>query len=306
MDCLIHIGFHKTGTTALQRGFFPKIPGTFLTRSGPDGPTFYREISSNLCRAGDDAYDEDGARRFFKDVLSGQPEPLVISDEGLSGTIRWGGSNWARTAERLHRLMPTAKILVCIRHQGTMINSLYAHYVNQGGHVRLATFLADQAPGYTFDLDHLSYDRLVRRYQELFGPEQVKVLPYERLLTSREEFMGEISSFIGVAPDPDGFGLEIVNKSLSGPSRWVLRKSNRLFRRSPYNRRPPLGHHPWARDLRYRLQGIEARLASRRSGATHIPPLVQPLMRQYEESNAKLVELTGLALGELGYPLPGP
>ncbi len=158
-----------------------------------------------------------------------------------------------------------------------------------------------------FNPEQLCYDVLVARYQALFGPRRVCVMPYEVLLSDPARFLRDIVSFIGLdegAVDPD---LTTFNRSLSPPSRWLLRTSNRLFRRSAFNPRPLVVGVPGANRLRRFLRvKVDPRLFASMSRALsdRDEAVLQDLLPSYGASNLRLAALTSLPLAEHGYPLP--
>jgi len=197
---LIHIGFHKTGTTYLQRNVFTGENGYSSPWSVSSGEaieyfilTHERKYKSKVVR--------DQFTRACDDGSMSNRIP-VISHEDLSGYPIYGRYYGHQVASRIKITFPDAKILICIREQKSMIRSLYGQYINQGGEWPLSTFLGDEydhLSGYRpiFQLEHLEYDLIVKHYQELFGVENVLVLPYELLKENSAEFEKKIHLFSG-------------------------------------------------------------------------------------------------------------
>ena len=303
----IHIGYPKTGTTTLQRHLFGRLGGyTPLIPGQPGTSPLYRELGENLRTAPAADFLEATTRAFLAEVAAGGR--LLWSDEQLAGDICDVGQSPERVAERLHRLAPDARILVCVRHQGTLLGSLYSRYVKQGGYCGFADFVEGRAPGFPVDLDRLAYDGLVRRYQQLFGADHVVVVAYEQWRGDQPAFVRAIASFLD-QPLPEDLELDSLpemNRSLSIPSRWALRRANRLFRKSEYNARPQIVPLRRAAGLRQQLERIDKKLipgVSRRLGREDLRMLTS-LLPRFESSNEQLARATSLPLAELGYPLP--
>jgi len=174
---LVHIGFHKTGTTWFQRRFLPHA-------------TSHRFIPRSTAKA---ALLRDHALGFDPSVAAGQlmaddARPPVICEEALSGDWRTGGLMGAMTkeaAERIQRTLPRARIVIFIRNQVAMLASLYSQYIRNGGSHPPERFffpahfneIAANRPFRrpTFQFEHLHYRALIEHYQAMFGSERVHV-----------------------------------------------------------------------------------------------------------------------------------
>lgn len=316
LQVVVHIGFPKTGTTALQRGVFPHLPGVRLVVpfQGPRNPGTpgYGAVVDKLNNAADAAYAPQEIRAFIGSQVEASDATLVISDEGLSGTLYHGRGERDRTAARLHALLPASRVLMVVREQSTMIRSFYSQYVHKGGYGSFRTYIENRAPGVTFDLDYFKFDEVVSTYEGLFGAGQVKVLAYEQLQTDPSAFLAQVTDFVGGASGTQyrTEAVPVVNRSLSPPSRWLLRRSNRLLRHSQFNRDPRLrsdGIEPYVRrgvQLADRLAGryVPSRMALGRKDRE----LLDRLLPAFRESNDRLTGLTGLPLRALGYVTSRP
>jgi hypothetical protein len=297
MRTVFHIGFHKTGTTTLQRGLFPNLPGTAYAGEGAAGTTnVFGRMAENLWSADDGEYLEGTISGFLEDISHGA-EALVASNEGWSLRPRDG-----RTPERLRRLAPDAHVLVCIRDQRTALASLYYMFLTRGGCLSFADWITSPH----FEIDRLRYDVTIGQYQDVFGAERVRTLVYEDLVADPAGFFTTVARY--VRPDlPDGFSAGPVpheHRSLSPTGRTSLRIMNRLIVRSSLNPKPPLGRFgPGGSKFRL-LRGVDARvlrhLAPDRSEPSVIAERILPLAA---ESNRCLEQMTGLDLAAYGYPL---
>jgi hypothetical protein len=310
VPAVVHIGLFKTATTTLQRQFFPALSGcVFLTRGHGEDKFLFRLLATNLCNADDDSYMEATFRSFLQDKMRNRPETLVMSHEAFSGAVYDGMYNAERNADRLRALLPDGRIVVVVRNQGAMLRSLYNFHVQKGGFASFEEFVANRADGCDFDPDHLHYDTLIARFQQRFGSESVKVLLYESLVARPGEFLAELSSFITGnevrAMAPTNLGTD--NRSLSPPSRWLLRHANQLFRVSRFNPKPRLTPIARADKLRALLQNVvDPRLlrgVTQRSGSDEAA--LANIVGRYEQSNSRVEEMTGLSLRQWGYRLPG-
>jgi hypothetical protein len=306
---VIHVGLFKTATTTLQRQFFPRLPDcTVLTREGDKG-TLFRVLANNLCHAADRDYLGETFRSLVGAALEGASGSVLLTYEAFSGAIYNGMYNFERNAQRLYDLAPSARILLVIRQQAGMIRSLHNYYIQKGGFASLAEFVENRAVGCDFDVDHLCYDQIIARYQELFGREHVKVLPYELLVADAAGFLNEIAVFVAGVTVPGPVSLGRVNQALSPVSSWTLRHSNRLFRQSRYNPRPRLASMRRAHALRRFLQQVvDPALFGQAGGslARRDEQLLDALLPRFAASNAEVERLTGLSLAQWSYPLAAP
>ena len=198
---LFHIGYHKTGTTWMQRRLFQKAHGY-----GPfdtDIDATHRAVFEHVTRPHRLAFEASAARAALLSEGQGDLVP-VISSEILSGHPFWGGRDSADFAERLHAIAPEAKILITIRAQIPAIASVYMQYVRRAGTLSAARFYdGAQVLGYDgFDPVHFEYHRLVGHYQALFGADQIKVMTQEALAADPAAFVADLAAFTGAPAEP--------------------------------------------------------------------------------------------------------
>jgi hypothetical protein len=302
MRPLLHIGYHKTGTTWLQKHVFPNARAGFSLVSGGKRlrPTFV-EINPF-------GFDPEAVRAGFEsDIREAESRGLVpvLSAERLSGNPHFGGYDGRLIADRLAAAFPDARVLVAIREQAGMLVSLYKQYVKRGGAAPFRRYVAgtpgaDRAP--RFRLDFLEYHRLVAHYQALFGDENVLVLPYELLLSQPEVFLEQIGGFLGVPAT--GADPRWANASPSALSLSLKRHANRWVVRDAFNPVPPFAFDGANDDLLRLCSAADARVPAtllerherrwRRFAEAEVGD-------HYAESNALTARLTGLDLRAFGY-----
>jgi hypothetical protein len=291
---VLHVGFHKTGTTTLQGQFFPALPGTRVL--GPRNPGFdeFHTAARRLCLDADERDAHEWLDRRIA-ALRAECDTLVVSLEDFTYWHQHG-----RTARRLHALVPHARVLVCVRDQRTLLFSRYVGWINKGGSAGLRRFLADLDPAW------LEFDAAVGRYQELFGATRVKVLPYELLRERPDRFLADVRAFVvpGAAPPAREIDLGVENQSLAPPTRTLVRTVNRL-RPSSDEPRDPLAPLPQRR-FNLALQRWDARLlpTMRRGPGRRATAALDVYADRYAAGNAQLERLTGLSLARYGYVLP--
>jgi hypothetical protein len=179
---LIHVGFHKTGSTYLQSWFarHPEI--------------VYEPGQVAACRSVDGLIEQATALPPNR--------PRVTSCEDFSAPSRghseWSGMAAAQLAvcETLRGLFPEAHILIVTRNFEAIVESAYAELVRHGRAEHYEEFL--RSPSILHVLpDILNYDRLIAAYRHAFDG-RVTVLPYELLRDDCAAFLRAIEAVLEI------------------------------------------------------------------------------------------------------------
>ena len=304
-DPLVHIGYHRTGTTWLQWNLFSHTSRGFLAAPR-------KEINEILVRPNALDFDAEAARAAFRDSIQGAADEglvPVLSQERISGNYCCGGYDNKEVAHRVHRLFPGAKVLIVIREQRSMVLSGYKQYAREGGVQGLSRFLHPKKrlrSWPVFDLAYFEYDRLIRCYRELFGADRVLVLPYEMLRSEPEQFVSRICEVCGTSV-PEGLDYSRRdNVSYTGPVLAVKRWFNLFFMRGPMN--PgciiPVGENWIVRELFKLSNRLVPGFVRRWSDRRMLARIARAAGERYRESNARTAEMTGLDLAGYGYDMP--
>jgi len=306
MTLFIHIGYPKTATIWLQKVVLPLNPQVAFWHVRTPRHAWLEEIVT----AHDFAFDALSLRSSFAEHRADVTAKAIgISWESFSGDVFAGGHNSRRNAVRLHAVFPDAKIVVFIPNQFDMIDSLYRQYVQEGGGCSLPGFLALQFPSrVSFSLDHLCYDKLIKCYQDLFGPEKAYVGLYEQLRSSPQSTMDDLYEFIGVTSfsyDQDILQTRL-NPGLSFISLHIARCANHFV--GSWVNAAPIVPLVRARHVRRVLQQVlDPWLFTRISPRLGFlgRDLWASIQEHFVESNRTLVREYGLPLYDYGYPLGG-
>lgn len=201
---LIHIGYPKTASTWLQHGIFKDEKMGFISPwrgDWSDGIAVREFITVDSF-----SFSPINAYSAFENGLKeAQQKHLcpVLSQEMLSCNFLDQNGYWGKeVAKRLHDVFPQAKILIVIREQKSMIFSAYGQYIRNGGRRSIEQFISTQniRPGLypLFRLYSLKYDYLIKYYQDLFGENQILVLPFELLKKDANLYLKKIFEFVGI------------------------------------------------------------------------------------------------------------
>ncbi len=180
----IHIGTHKTGSTAIQHalrennfslrkeGFLhlslPREVYSLVTKKGLD-QEIIRRFRSELCRQSRKSQRRMGVR-------------FLISWEGFSGDPSAGYKNTRIVAEHLRSATESfdAYIVVYLRRQDEFIESLYTQLIQQGGSCSFREFID------THSQASFNWEDLLRCYSDLFGREKIIARRYDKAFLPEE------------------------------------------------------------------------------------------------------------------------
>jgi hypothetical protein len=302
-ELVIHIGYPKTATSWFQEKIIPNPASGFVV----PWDNAAGRVTDAFCLA--NCFDEDvnRARGIFEEGLrhcDGKPGIPIISREALCGQPLNQIYNGRYVADRLHAAFPSAKILIGIREQRALAVSLYRTYVKLAGVFPLEVFIGrgTEPPGFVPILrpDYLEYDRIVGYYQNLYGRENVLVMPIEFLQKDPRKYLQTVFDFCQSAGkiDKPPAAAEV------GNSAFALEIRRRLNPLVPLN---PLTHPFATRKQRamHKLINLIDRFAPR-SWSEPMERRWKAIAAQryagmFRDSNRRLAELTEIDLGALGY-----
>jgi hypothetical protein len=196
---LIHVGYPLASSAWLQKSVLTAALG--FRRLWPDGVLSADEFILPL------SYTFDAQR--VRTLLESELEDIarmnhvpVLSDERLCGGLSPWGYEGELVARRLHAVVPQAKVLICVREQRSWLLRLYQRVIRQGGIDSLEGFInklttqIEPLASIPVARDYLKYDGLVGCYQQLFGRDNVLVLPVEQSEANCAEFINRILQFV--------------------------------------------------------------------------------------------------------------
>ena len=305
---LIHIGYHKTATSALQKQLFSAVDGPFAT---PPGEPKY-VLSNRFVLPQPLTFDPNAVREQYADFLNtahGSEKVAVFSHERFSGYPATGGFDSPMIADRLKKTFPDAHVLIVFREQLSSILSMYSQYVTDGGHKSFKRYIAQVEPMMRrvpmFSPEFYHYHRLFKYYQTLFGEDRVHGLTYEQFVRDSGAFVAQLCGGLGVEAPKQQF--DRTNTKRSQSFQVLQRVVNRTLSRNQLSAGAfvPL---PNASRRFGKLSGPLSRIFP-----TALDTMIERRTARYAaeqfdgafaESNAALQELTGLDLGQYGYQMP--
>jgi hypothetical protein len=239
---VIHVGFHKTGTTWLQENYFNKSPDlNYIGKMEDCRVPGILDFFHYMYETGDIEFSPEHARKLFEISISksdfdnsSEDRPMVLSDEGFSGGYDWFGGCVTLVADRLRDVFfdCECKIIIGIRNQESMILSIYSEYIKRGGTKSLERLIFSPYSEGRFILNRLQYDGFVSKYFAVFGNKNVFVYSFEDFVKAPNSVCVELSAFI--CPNLPPFVPKYVvensrNKSPSPLALSLMRFSNTFF-----------------------------------------------------------------------------
>jgi len=318
LNPLIHIGYHKTGSTWIQkhlfdcpeRGFFRLAAMAKSNNRSAVSPA--KRFSKNFIHKPNEKFYSLG--EFFPEKMrellaecklmkSGVP---VLSQERLSGHPDTGGFDSEDICVRLSQVFDSPKIFIVIREQKSLISACYIDYLVMGGTKSLHDYMNPacyRSP--RFRKRFFMFHHLISMYQEVFGKENVLVLPYEMFRDEPAIYFQKLGSFSGVViPDslPVNYKVNVrVNTFLESKLRylnWFVKRGS-LYERYPFYMGKSV--KKFARSMKRKLGEVLPAAIENREKARHKYDIEQQVGDLYRESNLKSSELIGIDLVKYNY-----
>jgi len=300
----LHIGYPKTGTTALQKHFFPDLRKCGFYYAGYDEQDS-RQIAGEFGRLVHHPQANSSTPRQL-------PQTSLISCEGIIfDCFRYldatGNFSPLPVTGLAEKSLSAARsfgadniyIIIVLRRQGELSHSLYAqsfaHYFRHapdlGSYAEYAKKIIDG--------DHIAgpYDFLsvVRNFYEVYGQDHVLVLFYEDLVTDQSDFLGQLAKFTG-CDLPTRIPAENVRR-ISNGSR--ITQPTSLFDELSFLKRKLLPNINLSGGKIIRLM---QKIPVRKSITIEArPDIAQKVTEAYRASNKQLGELLDRDLATLGY-----
>jgi len=314
-NVLIHIGYHKTASTWLQNTLFTSDNPVFEPLSDKDkgqstlAEHFFSDEEGYYLSPFDD--NEATIQAALNRILDERPalgtKYPVVSHERLTGNPHSGGFDGKKIAEMLKKIFPDGKVMVVIREQKSFILSDYFQYLHIGGTFGLKKYISPKYDGKLpfFSPHHVNYCNLVKAYHDLFGKDNVLVLPYELFRDDPSSFVSRIGEFIGseVTLEEDLFKKR-ANKKSHQSVMYYLRCVNVFRRATSANNYSALSNRVTRNiaKLIIKVAGLLAPSFLDNAVTGKLKRQVAEIIGdRYVESNRELSKLIDIDLSEYGY-----
>ena len=325
-----HVGYPKAASTSLQKklfarddslinlGLYPSANvgvdfiGTFDEKTNYENDPRIAQIYHAIGQIGSIEFDLIETKNKWLDIANdyipnelGNCKPVVLSHESIT-SARFASPEIIDKARRIRDVFGDIRIIIIIRSQQGMLKSLYRdhpydpRYLGQRAKfVRFSDWLNIDLNRGALSLARTMYfNRVTEIYEELFGEQNVLVLPMEWLSQDLLLFSNKISEFMRL--DPESTFSLLKEKP---QNRGVSNAGNkyRVFR----SKMVPF--FSALKPFKKPLSNIDAYLFNRfkRLGKTSSIKISDQdekiLSEMYASDNGKLADRRNIPLGDLGY-----
>ena len=306
---IIHIGLPKCASTTLQNRLFARQQAFSYVgwiNKGHRNDESSKEMIARIAFQDSLDYDHAATEALLQaspEVSAAPERPILVSAESLSVE---GRADRRLVAERLHRLVASAKVLIVLRAQPTMVQSMYLHQIRASGE-RITSFerWLDETYGSTRYMNlrrvGLDYEPLVRAYDDIFGRDNVIVLPFELIGDENSVFHSRLAEMLDqpLADVQSCFRQNVDNRRMSKRHHLALYVQAAM---PAGTNLATLGRQLLPMPLYQRIRGMVVggrlletpRLSDRWSSR---------IAAACARGNAQLEARTGLPLATLGYPV---
>jgi hypothetical protein len=214
MKFILHIGYPKTGTKALQYHYFSNIKEIKYLGKPITDNKLLKIIELSILQQDEIRFNRTKMKQELEQVLAkyADCERYLISDERFIFS-RYNNPDRLLVAKRLRALFGNAKILIVIRNQFSFIKSIYIQSVKAGIFLSFGKFLDYFLNNYPTFISLLRYYDMIKYYKKLFGKDNVYVFCYEYFKEEPNKFINDISKVLEV--NDIQFENKYVNKSFS-------------------------------------------------------------------------------------------
>lgn len=285
MRTLIHIGMARAASTFLQTRVLPRVKD--FRYFGVEATQYSAEFQK-LMYLDDTLYDAEEIRSNPEWVGE---ENKILSNELFAGqSLYLASGNRTRTAHRLRALYPDGEIVLILRNQVSLLESLYALAVYSGQTARPEEYIRFSSDSTvplipSFEAgeyaDSYRYTPLVRLYRDLF--EKVHVFYFEDFAAEPTEALRRWLSALDLTLDGDVDHFAKINRSLSAPQLKYIRKSNHF---KPLLDSTTAGRKLFRHHLRLAEHGPIA------GDKFHFPPaLTARIQEEFRDDNRELMRM---------------
>lgn len=266
---LIHVGFHKTATTWLQKELFPKISNIDYVDTNSTWDLITKH-PINLASI-----------KVREIVKSSVNQTILFSDERILST----DNETANSPTELFKIFPDAEIILFIRNQLSKYSSNYSQYIKWGGFLKPYVYFVKPEAERKRNIHN--YYELIENYREVFGKDNVHVFLYEDFAENTPLFVGRFLKYFSFSCTQKIDFSKRINRKLSPKEITFVRIVNRLIFYIKPNR------------LKEIIQSVKRRILNTLSikhQSKYVPTdyfgedLCRNISDYYKESNAKLLD----------------
>lgn len=283
---IIHVGMPRAASTFFQRALFPYVSG--FRYVGVD-ESQYSDHFQKLLYQDDSLYESAMVAAAFADARN---ENLLLSNELFVGqSLYLNSTNRTRNAVRLFAIFPDAEILIVLRNQVDLLQSLYSIGIYSGHSMSPKAFIrfsndpsTSENPRYpTFhpseSTEIYNYSELIKLYKKHFP--KVHVVLYEDFAADPKAFTLRLLSVLNMTISREIPFSEKVNRSLSARQLYFFKILNRW---KPFINRGKFGKRIFGTKQRF----VEKRMGGGK-GFAFDPALREKIQNTFKADNRLLI-----------------
>ena len=189
----LHVGYPKCASSYFQEFVFPKF--NHINYIGKGNSDFFNKFLT----CNDSKNDVD----FIRSMIPDNNLPTLISIEALLGIASNGVAQRELFVNRLYKIFPKAEIIIFIRKQTDIIESIFSEWMVHGetGSYDVNTLFETRKKKYSdgrFSFEYFNYHSIFELYCSKFGRSNVNILLFEDFLDNRRLFVKYLAGIIGV------------------------------------------------------------------------------------------------------------
>jgi len=211
MKIVLYVGLPKTATTFFQTHLFPKLDRSKIIYN-PD--SLMRTVGSMLLCEKDPTIDQ--LNELHQDLLDletkNQGKTLLIVNEHMC--YREWSPDPQSGVPRTKIMFPKATIILTLRYQPDWLLSMYRHYMDVGGCLKIADFLnydnkfnrdcskydfrEGSHPIVSIDIFRANWAVLAQLFIGLYGEDRVNILFFEDFIRDKPAYTDALCEIIGI------------------------------------------------------------------------------------------------------------
>lgn len=201
-ELYIHIGTHKTGTTAIQKFLFDNKVKLIQKNKLCVLNNHQKLFDLMNIKSENKEIVDELALHYNNEINSYKKfniEKFIISFEGLSGSYSNGYKNTQAIANTLKLIVSQlkdiskVKIIVFIRRQDDFVESIYTQQVKEGSTLTFKEFISE------FTQDNFDWYKFIKAYEYNFEKENTIVKLYDKkYLANTSSILSELCSILSI------------------------------------------------------------------------------------------------------------
>lgn len=251
-EIILHVGTEKSGSTYIQEKYFSNLKNIcYISRPSEDNIIW--ESLKIIINNNPQDYNLKSIKEQVYEYIENNiiEKKILISWEDIFGIMYNGFFSNKQITEAVHFIFPQAKIFLVIRRQDTFIESIYKHIIKAGYSISLESYINYNKGDFftnniiynglpSANINNFCYLNYINFYYDLFGKENVFVLPFEMLKQNEKRFISLIFDRFKLelnSVKEKKINQDIKNKGLSFISYYLFRVFNRFI----YNKYNTMG-----------------------------------------------------------------